>query len=179
MKRLLHILLFLIWVSMIDAFSQQVHSTSSSDQSVHTVDVDSLLPTPSMDYFQKSFSLNRDYHYEIENRLKALKLRKQEIESIKFLVCFLSFYGGTFLLYDGENDGALTWIIPASMAVAAGEYLLFTRWQKSIQKKIDIIQSSRIYSYAINRNVELEAVSLSSKISPDQPACGVTLKIKW
>lgn len=177
MKTLLSI--FLFWmISTIDAYSQQIDSISLSKQSVFPTDKDSLSTTPSMLYFQKGFSLDRDYNYEKEIKLKALKLRKMEIQSISSVVCFLSMYGITFLLADSNNDWSLVWTIPASMAVAAGEYYLFSLWIKNIQKQIDIMQSSNLCTYKINDKVEINAVKYSAHNNLKQQAYGISINIK-
>ena len=169
----------LLWgLSILVAYSQQIDSVYISKQSMCPVDNDSLSITPSMLYFQKGFSLDRDYNYEKEIKLKALKLRKMEIQSVSSVVCFLSMYGITFLLADSNNDWSLVWTIPASMAVAAGEYYLFSLWIKNIQKQIDIMQSSNLCTYKINDKVEINAVKYSAHNNLKQQAYGISINIK-
>lgn len=178
MKTLLSIFLLFWMISTIDAYSQQIDSISLSKQSVFPTDKDSLSTTPSMLYFQKGFSLDRDYDYEKGVKLKSLKLRKIEMKSITGVVCMLSIYGISFLLSDSNNDWSLAWSIPVSMAVAAGEYYLFSLWIKHIQKQIDIMQSSNICTYKINDKVEINAVKYSAHNNLKQQAYGISFNIK-
>lgn len=178
MKKLFSFILLFWALSTIYAYSQQIDSISISKQSMCTIDNDSLCTTPSMLFFQKKFSLDRDYNYEKEIKLKTLKLRKVEIQSFTGVVCMISLYGICALLSDPNDDWSLAWTIPTAIAVAAGEYYLFSLWINSIQKQIDILQSTSICSYKINDKIGINAVKFLTHNNQKQQAYGITFNIK-
>lgn len=167
----------LIFCCNLRLYSQHYTSNQPEENKVMEINVDTLSSLPSLLYYQKAFSLDHDYNYDRSNRLKSLKLKKAELQAATGLICLLSMYGVSFLLVDSDNDLSLLWAIPTGMAVAAGEYYLFSRYIKKIQKNIDIIQSTSIYSFNINKKLKVDAVHFSNKQDFAQHSYGLSLKI--
>ena len=169
--------IILIFCSQYKASAQQNESELLRENSEVVLIHDSLYSFPSHLYYKKILSLEHDYDYEKTNKLKSLKLKKAELQAATGLVCLVSMYGVSFLLTDSNNDLSLLWAIPTGMAVATGEYILFSRYIKNVQKEIDIIQSSSVYSYNINHKIKIDAVHFSNRSDIVQHSFGVSLKI--
>lgn len=171
------LVIFLAFCCQNNAFAQHNDSKLLRENSDVVVYHDSLYSFPSRLYYQKVQSLEHDYEYEKSNKLKSLRLKKAELKAVTGLVCFASMYGIGFLLYDSKNDLSLLWAVPTGMAVAAGEYFLFSKYIKKIEKEIDVIRSSSIYSYDINHRIKIDAVCFSGRCDIAQNSYGVSLKI--
>lgn len=172
------LVIILLSTCYIEIYSQNNKSERFVDESEIVVKLDTLSPTPSELYYKNAISLKHDYNYEKSNRLKSLKLKKAELQAATGLICLASMFGISFLLADYENDLSLLWAIPTGMAVAAGECVLLSKYIKNIQKEIDIIQSFSIYSYSINKRLEVDAVHFYNKNDIAQHSYGVSLKFK-
>ena len=177
MKVLFTIIIF-SWCCIIEAYAQQEDTNQFLESSSVVTREDSLPPIPSLLYFQKDYSLERDFNYEKSNKLKTLKKMKVELSAMSYVVYLGSLWGLTFLLY-GDSDRELAWKIPLETVVLMSEVFLFTRLEKSIQKKIDVIQSSSVFSYNLKKNIRVDAVHFINRSDIAQHSYGLSLKINW
>lgn len=173
--KILLVIIF-IFCCQYQASAQQNNTEQIREISELTFGHDTLSSCPSHFFYQKDYSMEHDYDYEKTNKINSLKLRKAELEGITVFVSLISMYGFMFLTSNIDNDLNLLWKIPVGSAIAAGEVILIKRYINNIQKEIDVIQSSRLYSYNINKKIQLDAIHFSNKNDIAQHSFGVSLK---
>lgn len=177
MKNRWILLLITFIASTLPFYAQDNESFIENGMSIERLDT--VPSVPSHMYYAKNFTLDRDYNYEHTNRVKALKMQKRGILAIEGFIGLAAMWVVMYPLLDADNNWSLLWAIPAGAVAMGGGYFIMNRWGKSIQKKIDIIESSNMYSYSFNNHIELDAVRFSVHDNTQQYGYGLSLKFNW
>lgn len=128
-------------------------------------------------YYQDGSFLDYSYSYELNNRIKQIRMQKRHVITFGFLTTLGSMTAVAFVT--DKHDWPLWASIPCITVIGLCEAAGFAFWAYDIERKATALEQQTSYMLSVNDNVDLGMARYAMRGNENVNGLGLAIKVNF
>lgn len=140
---------------------------------LHTQENFSLIES----YYQDGSFLDHSYGYELNNRIKQIRMQQRHVITLGLLTTLGTLVGGGYLAV--EYDWSLWAYIPCITVISLCETAGFVIWAYDLESKATALEQQTSYMLSVNDNIDLGMTRYAMRGNEYVNGLGLAIKLNF